>query len=409
MVKLWIGLTIMTLGLATTAQAQSPVMAGQAGTETLPDPTPIYDVQPTFAPSSPYPGAGDSLNSLPSSTRNAWDPPGGREEHKGGGASWYAYLGYMGLERQRLGHGPVAVFDQNSGGVHTGLVPATPGPLALDFQDLVPNLLNGITATVGYYNGAHAFEVSGFYTGETTSNRTVADPGRLHSFFNVNGSVNSFPLGFEGDNGMWLQSDLFRIRLQTAVGSAEANYRTWTDFIPHSIFNWSLGLRYLDLYERLGIFSGDADLTIIGNNGQPNPILEATYAVTTHNRIVAPQLGAEWSQPLACWLAFTLTAKGAWGVNFTDADAILKRGDGLIGLSDRRSDTIFSQLYEVGLNFDFFLGERIKFRAGYDMLWALDVAAAVDQVSFNLANPLRKNNEGTIFYAGPVAQLQFLF
>src|SRR5262249_4380391 len=150
-----------------------------------------------------------SMNSLPAATRNAWDPPAppGQDDHLRGQPAWYAYLGYMGLQRQRLGHGPVAVFDENSGGVQTGLVPSTPGPLALDFQDLVPNLLNGTRATIGYYNGCHAFELSGFYVGESTSNRTVADPGRLDSFFNVNGAA-SFPLGFEGDNGMWLQSDL---------------------------------------------------------------------------------------------------------------------------------------------------------------------------------------------------------
>jgi hypothetical protein len=405
MVKWWTGLTILTLGLAVTARAQGPSMPGQHAPDVLPEPAPTYDVAPAIAPTEPGPQP-DSFNALLGNTPNAWDPP---DDHHWPPAC-YAYLGYMGLQRQRLGNGPVAFFDTSSGGVHTGVVPTTPGPRALDFQDLDPNLLNGVCGTIGYYNGCHAFEVSGFYTGQSTSNQTVAAQGRLDGLFNVGGSFTSFPLGFEGDNGMWLQSDLMRIRLQTAVGSAEANFRSWPGTGGSaSTFSWSLGVRYLDIYERLGVFSGDADLTIVGANGLPNPILQANYNVTAHNHIIAPQLGFEWSTPICCWLAFTMTGKGAWGANFLDVEAVLQRGDGLIGLTAQHDRTIFSQLYELGFNLDFRVSDRVKIRAGYDLLWAVDVGAAVDQVSFDLSNPLRTNNHGSIFYAGPMAEFQFLF
>src|SRR5262249_43483777 len=131
---------------------------------------------------------------------------------------------------------------------------------------------------------------------------------------NINGNFNNAPLGFEGNNGMWLQADVIRTRLQTAVGSAEVDYRCWP--LLHTGWNVALGVRYLDLYERFSFYTGDDDLTVRDINGRPNPRLEATYATTAHNRIVAPQLGFEYNRAFNCWLAFSATAKGAWGANF---------------------------------------------------------------------------------------------
>jgi hypothetical protein len=269
-------------------------------------------------------------------------------------------------------------------------------------------LNHGVRATLGYHWDSHALEVGGFYLSQSSSAKLVANPGHLDSFFTINGNFNNRPLGFEGNNGLWLQADLMRIRLQTAVGSGEVNWRWWPE--QNSTFNVALGVRYVDFYERFSFFTDDDGLTVRDIFGNPNPRLQATYATTAHNRIAAPQFGLEWNQPISCWLAFTMAAKGAWGANFLDVDVNLKRGDGFQRPTGHRSDTIFSHLYEAGFFLDFGLLERMRVRAGYNLLWLVDVAEAVDQLDFNLANRTgRVNNHGSAFFHGPSVEFQFLF
>jgi hypothetical protein len=45
---------------------------------------------------------------------------------------------------------------------------------------------------------------------------------------------------------MWTNADLVRIRLQTALASAELNYRWWLG--SSSNFSWTVGVRYLNVY-----------------------------------------------------------------------------------------------------------------------------------------------------------------
>src|SRR5262249_32375912 len=201
---------------------------------------------------------------------------------------------------------------------------------------------NGVRATVGYHWDGQALELSGFYLSQNSSAKSYANPGMLDTFFNVGGNFAAAPLGFEGDNGLWLQADVIKLRLQTALGNAEANYRCWLG--ADADFSCLIGVRYLDLYERFSFYTGDDDLTVLGVNGRPDPTKEATYFVTAHNQILAPQLGFEWNRAINCWLAFSMSAKGAWGANFLTVDVNLKRGDGFMGPHGGRSQTLFSHL-----------------------------------------------------------------
>src|SRR5262249_17430621 len=148
-------------------------------------------------------------------------------------------------------------------------------------------------------------------------------------------------------------------------------------------FEWILGVRYFDLQERLSIFTDDDGIVA----QPPNSALQALYSVRTHNRILAGQFGVEWSCPLVSRVAVSAMAKGAWGVNFLDVQHLLKRGDGLIGFDNRRRQTIFSHLYEAGLFADVLLTDQLRVRAGYQVLFVVDVPEARSQIDFNLANP----------------------
>jgi hypothetical protein len=395
MKKGWIKAALLGLGLmANPAAAQGPLLPGQANPEPMADPLPC-----TSGASGNMPAHGmdqSCPNSLPANLPNAFGWPPCPEP-----GACYIGFGYMAQQRQRLGHGAAVVLDP-SGGVHTGTPPPPGAPLLGDFNDVNIRFNNGERVTLGYQCDGQAFEISGFYLSQNSSTKQYGVPASLSTFFNVNGNFTNFPLGFEGDNGMWSHADLMQLRLQTAQGSAEANYRCGTG--TDSDCSWLIGVRYFDLYERFGFYTGDNDLTV------PNPTTESTYLVTTHNRIVAPQLGFEWNRPICCWLAFNMTAKGAWGANFLTVDVNLKRGDGFQGPHGGRTQTVFSQLYETGFFLDFRVLNCGRLRAGYDLMWAVDVAEALGQFDYNLANTSgRTMNHQSIFYQGPVVELSFLF
>jgi hypothetical protein len=81
-----------------------------------------------------------------------------------------------------------------------------------------------------------------------------------------------------------------------------------------------------------------------------------------------------------------------------------------VGFKRQRNDTIFSMLYETGFFLNLHLMDNARLRAGYNLLWAVDVADATGQLDFNLANPDgRTNHHNSILYYGPSVELSILF
>ena len=102
--------------------------------------------------------------------------------------------------------------------------------------------------------------------------------------------------------------------------------------------------------------------------------------------------------------------QGAWGANFVNLDRSLARGDGFIGFVGNQSEIQFSQMYEINAFVDFNVLVRLKLRAGYNAMWFLNMANVVDEFDFNLRNTNTINNRnGSIFFQGPMAELEFLF
>lgn len=409
MAKCWMSVAVIALAVAGTALGQDPYLPlQQAKPAVMPDPIPSSPAMPASGgahmpmsqPFSMMPQ--DSPNSLPADIPNAWD------EECCASPACYLQLGYFALMREKLNRRPVVLPDNLNNGIDTGNLPdLTVAPIG-DFHDISPRLSSGVRATVGVHWDSYALEASGWYVGQTEASRLYANPGRLTTFFNENGNINNFPLGFEGDSGMWLQDDIIRTSLKTAMANGELNFRWWPQVCGE--VNLLTGVRYLDLYERVGIFTGDDDLTNLDVNGRPNPVLQADYLATAHNRILGGQLGVEWNKPICCWLAFTMDIKGAWGVNFLDVDTALKRGDGLVGQTGHYSTTNFSHLYEAGFFFNFCLCDNVHVKAGYNLLWILDITEASDVVDFNLANVNgRHDPHGSAMYHGPQVEFQFLF
>ncbi len=306
------------------------------------------------------------------------------------------------LQRQHLASGGVLAI-QDPGNLDTGNPPPANAPVLQSLSDVSQHFGGGPRATLGYlFNGNQAIEVSGFYIFQNSSTTALADPGRIDSFF-----FNP-PLGFEGDNGLWLQADRMSTSFSSTLWNAEVNYR-YTDAAVTGA-ELIAGVRYLDLDERLSSVTDDDGIQFPLVNGGADPTRVATYSVRTHNHLLAPQLGFEWDKNLTNWLGLGVSAKGAWGANFVTLDRSLVRGDGFVGFAGSKSETQFSQMYEMNAFVDFHLMERLTLRMGYDTMWFLNMANVVDQYDFNLQDTNNLNNRnGSIFFHGPMAELQFLF
>ncbi len=397
-----LALLAVWLGAAVPAWAQAPIPepipcgpATDGMAAPVPGGAPLGPLSPQQAPPGP---CSDLV--LPASIPGAFtDNPPDPE------TGCYFNLGGIMLQRSRMSHEPVAVIDRlNPTRLDNGvpIVSFLHTREVEDLNDVRPGLGGGIEGTWGYMWGGNAIELTGYYIFDEGNSVDVRDPGRLDGiFFHP-------PIGFEGDNGMFLQDDRIATSLHTALGNAELNYR-WSDEGVVSA-EAIMGLRYTDLNERLSIFTGDDDLTVRDINGFPDPRRRADYRVFSHNHLVAGQLGFEAHANLLHWVSLSWMGKGAWGANFLDVHNALVRGDGRVGREVGRFDTIFSMVYETGFYLDFWLIERVRLRAGYHLLWLVDFAAAGDQVQFDLAHQGEgKINENNIMYHGPMVELQFLF
>ena len=403
MKRRWVGVAVIAgcLGLVQAARAQLP--PAQAGADSMPEPIPFRpDAGPTnlvpgpLSPQTAPQGPPDYL-SLPADAPGAF--PTKRYDPE---EAFYFNIGAQLLRRQSLSNsGVIAVLDPQL--LDTGTAAPAGAAVAQKFSDINPHQNGGPRATFGYlFNTNQAFELTGFYIFESNQTTEVLNPGRVDSFF-----FNP-PLGFEGDNGLWLQADRLSTTLSTTLFGAEANYR-YTDAAVMGA-ELIMGVRYLDLAERLTTRTDDDGFSFPMVNGLPDPTRIATYSVQTHNRLVAPQLGFEWDKSFTKFLTLGFMAKGAWGADFVDMDRNLIRGDGLHGFAGKKSDIQFGQMYEMNAFVDFNILERARLRLGYNALWFLNMANVVDQYDFNLkdANNLNRRS-GSIYFQGPMAELQFLF
>jgi hypothetical protein len=392
------------MGVALTVGCLAVALPGRAQ-EPLPEPLPVGPA------SVPLPGGGapQCPPNIPASevTLSPSIPGAFTDNPPDNETGVYLNVGAMGLMRERLGHAPVAVIDTvNPTDLKNGHIPFTPKftfPV-LSLHDISPEMAWGPRSTIGYMWDNQAIEVGGFFVGDSASSAGINFPGRLFLFFNHP------PLGFEGDNGMWIHADRAVETLFSSFGTGEINYRWWSPGTSEA--EGILGIRYADEQEDLHLFTGDDDLTVHDINGNPDPKRQADYRVKTHNKIVAPQLGVEGSIPLLSWVALSYEGKGAWGVDFLETNTLLTRGDGFFGRASHQNDMFFAQMYEAGLFLDFCVLERLRIRAGYDVFWLGNIAQASDQIHYNLRPQFQndfKIEKHSAYYHGPVVEVQLLF
>jgi hypothetical protein len=399
MMRAWMGvaLTVACLGVALPAQAQQP----------LPEPLPVgASMEPTLG-GMPPPAQCNPAGPAAEVTLSASLPGAFTECPPDEECGTYFSIGTQGMIRQRLRHQPTAVIDLlNPTNLKNGLPPAAGRfvQVVQDTHDLSPDMEFGPRVTLGYMWGNQAVEFTGFFIPDNTSATEVARAGRLFLFFTHP------PLGFEGDNGMWLHADRNQLTMFNSLGNMEVNYRWWNPAITEA--ELVLGVRYVDQQEHLSIFTGDDDLTVHDINGNPDLKRQADYSARVHNKVLGPQIGLEGYIGLLRWLALSYEAKVAPSINFAETDVTLRRGDGFWGRAVHHTEYRFSQVYNSGLYLDFLITERLRIRAGYNIFWLANVAEATQQVRFDLrqkAQEMQQIRGDDILYHGPQIEVQFLF
>lgn len=317
----------------------------------------------------------------------------------------FVELGALALKRNQLGHSYIAVRDPGinipgiPNNVDTGNRPPANAPTIFDYNEIHPTYNWGGRLRASVTHPLGAFEFVGFYLGENSWSAQTVNPGRLDLPF---GNF-ATPIGFQGNNGLWLQADRAIAVLDTGIISAELNYRNRITCDCELIY----GVRYIDLLERYRITTDDDG--IVRRPIDPTNI--ATVTSKVHNHIVAPQFGVAWECEVSPeTLAFGVTAKGAWGANFMEANRTLTRGDGFPGFDEPRTRTLFSHIYDLNIHVDWFFTEHCRLRGGYQLLWVVNIPEAHEQINFNLANPGgTRNEQGSIFFHGPMVEFVFVY
>jgi hypothetical protein len=446
----WKGLALVAayLCLNVPSQAQEGTYPSPVGAARMPQPIPCA---PSPTPPGPTPNlipGPISPQAAPMGPPNCLDLPYDHTsafqcENYVQDSGFFFDIGPMALQRNHLGAGDIAVVNAHAVGLQDGasiipnpFVPPPPGIVgALNFNSVTPPLSLGIRGALGYRWQNQSIEFSSFYIWEDDVSKTVNQPFSLDTmFYNP-------PIAFIGA-GMFRYADSAGMNYGSSLFNGEVNYRRWNPAFFNGV-DFIFGARYMRENDILGLTStGTALIQNTNALGMPSPGSNGIdYMVIAHNNIMAPQVGLEWSIPIFKWLTLSLLGKGAWGANYLTTDVSLTRSDGLTAFNTMRHAWNFAQVYQLGAWADITLLEKLQLRLGYTAFWLTGVAAAVDQVDFDLkgyqsrqalgvqglANALQQgnlksvfaaenayphgnvNNNGSMIFFGPQVQLRFVF
>jgi hypothetical protein len=417
----------MLLGVVGTAM---PALA-QAQNPTSTDPVPLARVDPGYSPAGPGYGAQPMGSATPMPVPMM--PMAGYAPGMGGGMPahsmapkldpkykshppgllhaifannaedidddcWHWLLNgqYIHYTRARLKSHVFAARDNNVG-FDDGLAARNAAPVGT-FGDLRMDDEPAWRASVGLYRDGFVVELAGFQLPRSQSELTLQDQGRLTSFF-----FNP-PLGFEGTNPqLWDNADIIRVNFSQSIYGFEANTR-WIAIKDGAQLDCLLGIRYMDLSERLAVFTDDDSLQFA-----PDPLSEATYVTRARNHLLGLQAGLSMHQALCGPLAMSWDVKGAWCANMANIDVNLTRGDGFLGFNNGETKYSFAQVYEAGGYMEL-QGSFWRVRGGYQLMLATGIATAENQLDFNLLHTSgRPHVRGTTLYYGPTVSVEVFF
>jgi hypothetical protein len=399
----WLSAALVVAGLGVgTAHGQltPPLMLTPVGAARLPEPYPICEPLPPMMPGplntmTAPPGPPECI-SLPCGHNNASTEPAAPE------CAFYAAVGAQAWMRQGYGQKVMSVVDPF--GLDTGILPPPTAPPFTNLASVRQTMQWGVTATIGYTWGSNqAVELVGSYVFEQNIGKKYVTNGQIDSFF-----INP-PLGFEGNNGLWLQADTQEFQQHSTLASVEANYRyTNVGLLDCDLI---IGVRYLNFKDNLDVITDDDGLTFPDAFGRGDPRRAAVLTWQDMNNILVAQVGLEYDRPICGRLWGGFTTKVGFGVDFAQSRQLLSRGDGFFGFDARHNTVVpYTQVYDLGAFLEWHFNDRCILRGGANFMWLVDVYLAQDQIDFNLKNrPGLNDSHGSVYFGGPVIEFRMLF
>ena len=259
-----------------------------------------------------------------------------------------------------------------------------------------PHFSGGVKAMFGYQSGNTAYELVRFLYGQTSSNVRTTSKGMINAPY-----INP-PVGFEGDNGLLLQGDMFQSDVARPGRQRGIQLPQMAFLLP--VPSYTCGIRYLDIYERYSEYFGDDDLTVINAlTGLPDPTKRSDVhddGPQPHRR---PAAGPRFHLPNRHVAGLSTPGEGGPRHQHRRKRRrarARRRPDRPPG---RQRGTAFSTVLELGDEFSTSTSRRIAASAPATIAFGLDVVTAINQTSYDLSQIPSLNHNGTMFFSGPSA------
>jgi|GEM_PF-689733 len=165
-----------------------------------------------------------------------------------------------------------------------------------------------------------------------------------------------------------------------------------------------VGIRYFSLQEQCN-FLAEGETVFYNQSGQITDRVDTwgRYDVDTYNEMLGLQFGLDVKYR-QCTVEWGAECKVAPCVNFAGHTSRIRASDPAtntsfdVWLRDREDDVAL--LGEVSLVGYYHLRPNLSLRASWDMMWAVGVALAPEQLKFQPTPSNQVNTNGTVFYQG---------
>ena len=267
----------------------------------------------------------------------------------------------------------------------------------------------GMRSTIGKFLGRddrnrdHAVEFTflGLTHWRSSGGLAAVNPGGIFTLLDF---ANNVP-AFSGSNTQSFQET-------SSFDSFELNYRvsrrlshdqmvytrdsTWVrQCTPTALPSVFAGVRVVTINEKFNYFA-----QAIG------PLINGSYRVSTHNRLVGPQIGTDWFYERSEWRAGIRGKAGAfvnWANQATQVQISDANGAAVQSMQNRTQyagTDIMSFVAEINLIGLYQFTPCFALRTSYDLMWVTDLALAQNQVSFTVTNPAFVSAQHSLFYQG---------
>ncbi len=197
------------------------------------------------------------------------------------------------------------------------------------------------------------------------------------------------PLGAVTDD--FFLADQMTLTWDWTVNNAEFNV-----YHQYGRIQTLAGFRYFNLEERFNIHAVDSD----GN--------ASDYPITTSNNLFGGQIGARTYCEWKCF-RFGATAKaGVYGNDAVERQTVFDDNNTFIVRNAQGRSGAVSFVGDLNSYASLALSQHWRFRAGYYLLYASNVALAPDQLdfSFNADSGTQVHNSGNLFVHGATVGLE---